>query len=137
MRRLSVLFSLMAALVVTGCSSQSEEVNVYSARKEALIKPLLDRFTSETGITVNVVAVGTGQAIRLAKSGDADILFVHHKPSEEKFVAEGFGVERYDVMYNEFVLVGPAADPAGIAGMEGAAAALAKIAEYQAIFDTH
>ena len=83
---------------------------------------------------MRVLAVGTGQAVRLAQNGDADVLFVHHKPSEEKFVTEGFGVRRYDVMYNEFVRVGPAADPAGVAGMAHAEAALAKIAESRAPF---
>ncbi len=81
-----------------------------------------------------MVAVGTGQAIRLARSGDADVLLVHHRPSEEKFVAEGFGVERLDVMYNDFVLVGPKDDPAAIKGMTDVAKALAKVAESEAVF---
>ena len=80
-----------------------------STQNSGLFDHILPQFQEFSGIDVRVLAVGTGQAIRLAKSGDADILFVHHKPSEENFVAEGFGVERYDVMYNEFVLVGPAA----------------------------
>jgi tungstate transport system substrate-binding protein len=83
---------------------------------------------------VRVVAVGTGQAIRLAERGDADVLFVHHKPSEEKFVREGFGLERFAVMYNDYVVVGPKADPAKIGGLEDAAAAFKKIAAAQAPF---
>src|SRR5262249_26133126 len=79
-------------------------------------------------------AVGTGQAIELAQRGDAAVLFVHHKPSEEKFVADAFGVRRDDVMYNDFVLVGPQADPAGIRGMTDVAAAMAQIAARQAPF---
>ena len=81
-----------------------------------------------------MVAVGTGQAIELARNGDADVLFVHHKPSEEQFVADGFGVERHEVMYNDFVIVGPAADPAGIKGSKDALDALTKIAAAKAPF---
>lgn len=81
-----------------------------------------------------MLAVGTGQALRLARNGDADVLFVHHTPSEEQFVADGFGERRHEVMYNEFILVGPAADPAGIAGMTSASAAVARIANVGANF---
>ena len=81
-----------------------------------------------------MVAVGTGQAIELARNGDADVLFVHHKPSEEKFVADGFGVERHEVMYNDFVIVGPASDPAGIKGGKDVVDAMAKIAAAKAPF---
>ena len=83
---------------------------------------------------MRVVAVGTGQALRLARNGDADLLLVHDKPSEEAFVAEGYGSERFDLMYNDFVVVGPAADPAGIAGTGDAAAALGRIAAAEAPF---
>jgi tungstate transport system substrate-binding protein len=83
---------------------------------------------------VRVVAVGTGQAIELARNGDADVLFVHHKPSEEKFVADGFGVERHDVMYNDFVIVGPASDPAGTKGSKDVVDAIEKIAAAEAPF---
>lgn len=105
-----------------------------STQNSGLFDHILPIFQKHSGIEVRVLAVGTGQAIRLAQNGDADVLFVHHKPSEEKFVAERFGVRRYDVMYNEFVVVGPAADPAGIADMAHAEAALAKIADSQAPF---
>jgi tungstate transport system substrate-binding protein len=83
---------------------------------------------------VRVVAVGTGQAIELARNGDADVLFVHHKPSEEKFVADGYGVERHEVMYNDFVIVGPASDPAGIKGDKDVVDAMGKIAAAKAPF---
>ena len=83
---------------------------------------------------MRVVAVGTGQALRLARNGDADLLLVHDTPSEEAFVAEGYGSERFDLMYNDFVVVGPASDPAGIAGSGEAAAALAMIAAVEAPF---
>ena len=99
-----------------------------STEASGLFRHLLPGFTEESGIEVRVVAVGTGQAIKLARSCDADVLFVHHRPSEEIFVAEGFGVARHDVMYNDFVLVGPAADPGGIHGRADVTAALEIIA---------
>lgn len=105
-----------------------------STQNSGLFDYILPKFTEESGIEVRVVAVGTGQAIRLARAGDADVLLVHHRPSEEKFVAEGFGVERFDVMYNDFVVVGPKDDPAGIAGMSDVSGALAKVAEREAVF---
>jgi tungstate transport system substrate-binding protein len=99
-----------------------------STQDSGLFDHLLPLFTQKTGIAVRVVAKGTGQAIKEAQNGDADVLFVHDKASEEKFVAAGFGVKRFDVMYNDFVIVGPAGDPAGIRGLRDAPAALAKIA---------
>lgn len=105
-----------------------------STEDSGLFKAILPLFTARTGIEVRVVAKGTGQAIDLARRGDADVLFVHHKPSEEKFVAEGFGVARRSVMYNDFVIVGPKADPAGIAGLKDAPAALARLAQAKAAF---
>ena len=91
-------------------------------------------FKAKTGLDVHVVAQGTGQAIETGRRGDADVLFVHDTKSEEKFVADGFAKKRYDVMYNDFVIVGPAADPAGVKGMKDAGAALKKIAEAKAPF---
>ncbi len=105
-----------------------------STENSGLFQHLLPKFTDKTGIEVRVVAVGTGQAIKLARNGDADVLFVHHKPSEEKFVADGFGKQRFDVMYNDFVIVGPNTDPAGIAGSKDAAASLTKIADSGSTF---
>ena len=105
-----------------------------STQNSGLFEVLLPQFTEKTGIEVRVVAVGTGQAIRNATNGDGDILFVHAKDAEEAFVAAGFGLARHDVMYNDFVLVGPAADPAGIAGMSNVAAALVQLSEMRAIF---
>ena len=105
-----------------------------STDNSGLLRYLLPLFQQNTGIEVRVVAVGTGQAIELAQRGDADVLFVHHKPSEEKFVAEGFGVARFDVMYNDFVVVGPRTDPAGVQGMTDVVAALAQVVAKQAMF---
>jgi len=105
-----------------------------STQNSGLFDHLLPIFSQKTGIDVRVVAVGTGQAIRNAQNGDGDILFVHSRPSEEKFVADGYGLSRQDVMYNDFVIVGPADDPAGIAGLTDVTAALSEIATARAIF---
>lgn len=105
-----------------------------STEASGLFGHILPAFEDETGIEVRVVAVGTGQAIEVARRGDADVLFVHHKPSEEEFVARGYGVERHPVMYNDFIIVGPGSDPAGIGGMEEASDALATIAAAEAPF---
>ena len=105
-----------------------------STRNSGLLDHLLPRFTAGSGVEVRVVAVGTGQAIRNARNGDADVLLVHAKSAEEEFVADGFGVERFDLMYNDFVIVGPATDPAGVAGMNDAVSSLAKIARAHAVF---
>jgi len=87
-----------------------------STEQSGLFGHLLPEFTKATGITVKVVAVGTGQAIDMAKRGDADVLFVHDRAAEEKYVAEGYAPRRHPVMYNDFVLVGPKSDPAGVKG---------------------
>lgn len=105
-----------------------------STENSGLYRELLPLFQSRTGIEVRVVAVGTGQAIRIAQAGDADVLLVHDRESEERFVEQGFGVERLDVMFNDFVVVGPAADPAKVRGEAQAARALAKIAAAKAPF---
>ncbi len=105
-----------------------------STENSGLFAHLLPIFTAKTGIQVRVVARGTGQAIKMAERGDADLLLVHHRPSEDVFVARGYGVARHDVMYNDFVLIGPRDDPAGIAGLSDAAEALARIARAKATF---
>ncbi len=105
-----------------------------STENSGLFAHLLPRFTRASGIDVRVIAVGTGQALRIARNGDADVLLVHHRASEERFVAEGDGVQRHDVMYNDFVLVGPGADPVGLRGRTDAAQALARIADSKSIF---
>jgi tungstate transport system substrate-binding protein len=94
---------------------------------------LLPAFKKARGIDVRVVAVGTGQALDMGRRGDADVLFVHDQPAEEKFVAEGFGLPRRAVMYNDFVLIGPASDPAGVKGKD-IVAALTKLAASNAAF---
>lgn len=105
-----------------------------STQNSGLFDHLLPKFTEKTGIEVRVVAVGTGQALKNAKNGDGDVVLVHAKEDEEKFVAEGWGIKRHDVMYNDFIIVGPASDPAGIAGLKNADEALKKIADAKAPF---
>ena len=105
-----------------------------STQNSGLFEWLLPQFTEATGIEVQVVAVGTGQAIRIATNGDADLLLVHHEASERKFVADGRGLERHPIMHNDFVLVGPSADPAGIGGMNDIATALRRIGESEKVF---
>jgi tungstate transport system substrate-binding protein len=100
-----------------------------STKNSGLYDYLLPYFTTDTGIEVRVLAVGTGQAVRIAQSGDADVLLVHHKKSEQKFVAEGYGVKRFDVMYNDFVIVGPTSDIAEIKGSKDVTAALVQVAK--------
>lgn len=131
------LTATAVALVIGGGASAQEAIIVQSTTSTAnsgLYDHLLPIFTEKTGITVNVVAVGTGQAIKNAENCDGDVLLVHAKASEEKFVAAGFGTQRTDLMYNDFVIVGPAADPAGVTGMTDVEGALAKIAQSGALF---
>ncbi|MFO7758599.1 MAG: substrate-binding domain-containing protein [Roseovarius sp.] len=126
------------ALLMTGAAwAQDQSIIVQSTTSTAnsgLYDHLLPIFEGETGIRVNVVAVGTGQAIRNARNCDGDVLLVHARPAEEEFVAEGFGTTRTDLMYNDFVIVGPEDDPAGVAGMTDVEAALTRIAEAGALF---
>ena len=133
--------TIHAALIAIGlaapAAAQDDFILVQSTtstQNSGLFDHILPVFEAETGIAVRVVAVGTGQAIRNAANGDGDVLFVHAKPAEARFVADGHGVERFDVMYNDFVIVGPADDPAGVAGMTDATAALARIAAAEATF---
>jgi len=105
-----------------------------STQNSGLLDVLLPVFTQDTGIAVRVVAVGTGQAIKNAKNGDGDVLLVHSKDDEEVFVKAGWGLKRLDVMYNDFVIIGPRLDPAGIRASADVTAALQKIAAFQAPF---
>ena len=105
-----------------------------STQDSGLFEHLLPLFKAKTGIAVKVVAQGTGQALDTGRRGDADVVFVHAKSQEVKFVADGFGVKRYPVMYNDFVLIGPKSDPAGIKGSKDIVAALKKIKETAAPF---
>jgi len=131
------LFALLLALSAFAAAAQEKFITVSSTtstEQSGLFKHLLPAFTAKTGIQVRVVAVGTGQALDIGRRGDADVVFVHAKPLEEKFLAEGNGVRRFDVMYNDFVLIGPKADPAKVAGTKDIVAALKKIKDAQAPF---
>jgi tungstate transport system substrate-binding protein len=138
----SLLKTLAAAtaLVAACCGSASAQdrfitvASTTSTEQSGLFGYLLPRFAEASGITVKVVAVGTGQALDIGRRGDADVVFVHDKPAEEKFLAEGFATKRYDVMYNDFVIVGPKADPAHVAGEKDVADALRKIASAKTSF---
>ena len=105
-----------------------------STQNSGLFGYILPKFERATGIKVKVVAVGTGQALNNARNGDGDVVLVHAKAAEQKFIKQGYGVKRFDVMYNDFVIVGPASDPAGIRGLTDAPAALARIAARKATF---
>jgi tungstate transport system substrate-binding protein len=128
----------IALLAISGSAlGQEQSIIVQSTTSTAnsgLYDHLLPAFEDKSGIRVNVVAVGTGQAIRNARNCDGDVLLVHAKPAEETFVMAGNGLKRSDLMYNDFIIVGPPADPAGIKGIGTATAALQKIAETGSFF---
>src|SRR6201990_1691796 len=105
-----------------------------STEQSGLFGHLLPLFSKDTGINVKVVAVGAGQALDIGRRGDADVVFVHDKAAEEKFMSEGFGVKRFDVMYNDFVIIGPKTDPAHIAHEKDVLAAFRQIAAAKAPF---
>jgi len=130
----SLVFALTALITPTlscGPAAAQEKsivvASTTSTQDSGLFGHILPMFKAKTGIDVKVVAQGTGQALDTARRGDADVVFVHAKPAEEKFLSEGFGVKRYPVMYNDFILIGPKADPAGIKGSKDIVAALGAI----------
>ena len=129
--------ALVVLAIAAAASGESRSITIASTtstQNSGLFDWLLPQFTEETDIDIQVVAVGTGQAIRIATNGDADLLLVHHEPSERKFVADGLGLARHPIMHNDFVLVGPDADPAGIRGMTEITMALRRIGESQQAF---
>jgi tungstate transport system substrate-binding protein len=131
-----LLLGVGVALAAGGALAQTPFITMASTtstEQSGLFPHLLPAFKQATGIDVRVVAVGTGQALDIGRRGDADILFVHDRAAEEKFVAEGYGVKRWPVMYNDFILVGPRADPAGVQGKD-VVAALKKLAQTKAAF---
>jgi tungstate transport system substrate-binding protein len=136
MKRSLLLLAAAAALSFAGHALAQATIvmaSTTSTEQSGLFGHLLPEFTKATGVVVKVVAVGTGQAIDMAKRGDADVLFVHDTAAEEKYVAEGYAPRRYPVMYNDFVLVGPRSDPAGTRGKD-IVAALKKVAAANAPF---
>lgn len=141
MLRRTFVTAAASVLVAIGMLSAAEAEDRFitvasttSTQDSGLFDALLPAFTAKTGITVKVIAQGTGQALDTARRGDADVVFVHAKAQELKFLEDGFGVKRYPVMYNDFVVVGPKGDPAGIAGGKDVAVALKAIADKKAPF---
>src|SRR5215471_16313171 len=137
MKHRSLTLAAIFVLMIHAAFAQERSIIVASTtstEQSGLFGFLLPRFFAETSIQVKVVAVGTGQALDIGRRGDADVVFVHDRPAEEKFMAEGFGVKRFDVMYNDFVIIGPRADPAHIAGGKDVLEAFRKIAAAKAPF---
>src|SRR5437016_3098339 len=136
MRRIviAVLAALLAASAAPAQEASIVVASTTSTQDSGLFDYLLPLARTKLGIEVKVVALGTGQALAVGRRGDADVLFVHAKAEEEKFVAEGFGVRRFPVMYNDFVLIGPNTDPAGINGTTDIAAALRTLRQKQQPF---
>jgi tungstate transport system substrate-binding protein len=138
-RRLFSAFAALALLFAGSATAVAQDKSIVvasttSTQDSGLFDYLLPLFKAKTGINVKVIAQGTGQALDTARRGDADVVFVHAKAQEEKFLSEGFGVKRYDVMYNDFVLIGPKSDPAGVKGTKDITAAFEAIRAKQAPF---
>jgi tungstate transport system substrate-binding protein len=139
MTRRRLWLCALAASAVLAAPARAQDTSIVvasttSTEQSGLFGHILPRFTQKTGIAVRVVALGTGQALDVGRRGDADVVFVHDRAAEDKFVAEGYGIDRRDVMYNDFVLVGPRADPARVGGGKDVVAAFASIAVAEAPF---
>src|SRR5260221_14343845 len=137
--RRTLLVAAAAAAVLAGSPALAQDKSIVvasttSTEDSGLFSHILPLFKAKTGIAVKVLAQGTGQALDTGRRGDADVVFVHAKSAEKRFVADGFGVKRYPVMYNDFVLIGPKSDPAGINGGKDIVAALKAIKEKGAPF---
>jgi tungstate transport system substrate-binding protein len=129
---LSLLFTLGSASA--GSDNTIRLATTTSTDNSGLLNDLLPEFTANTGYQVHVIAAGTGKALRMGRDGDVDVVFVHARAAEDEFVTQGYGEKRYGVMYNDFILVGPPADPAGIAKSKDASTALRLLARHQANF---
>jgi len=137
--RRALLAAVAASVSLAAVTAAAQEkfitvASTTSTEQSGLFKHILPEFAEKTGVQVRVVALGTGQALDVGRRGDADVVFVHDKPAEEKFIAEGSGVERKEVMYNDFILIGPKSDPAKIAGGKDIVAALKQVKAAQAPF---
>jgi len=137
-RRFAIALGIAAALALPGLAAAQQRsivvASTTSTEQSGLFGWLLPKFTAKTGIAVKVVAVGTGQALDIGRRGDADVVFVHDRPAEDKFMAEGQGRQRFDVMYNDFVVIGPKSDPAHIGGGQDVVEAFRKIAAARQTF---
>jgi len=139
MRIRALIIALLALAITAQVPTLAQDKSIVvasttSTQDSGLFGHILPLFKAKTGIDVKVVAQGTGQALDTGRRGDADVVFVHAKPAEEKFLAEGQGVKRYPVMYNDFILVGPKSDPAGVKGTKDIVAAFKTIKDKQAPF---
>jgi len=138
MKRRVLVFAMAAVTATAALPALAQEVirlsTTTSTENSGLLQYLLPAFETKTGKRVHVISVGTGKALEMAKNGDVDLTLVHARPSEDKFVAEGHGVNRRDVMYNDFILVGPPSDPAGIKGSKDVLRAMKKIADSKVKF---
>lgn len=136
-KRILIAVSTVVTLLSSPSFAQEKSIVVSSTtstEQSGLFNFILPIFKMKTGIDVKVVAVGTGQALDIGRRGDADVVFVHDKPAEEKFVSEGYATKRNEVMYNDFILIGPKADPAKVGGGKDIQAALQKISVAQTPF---
>ena len=135
---LSAIASLFISISIVAPPASAQQIiklsTTTSTENSGLLQSLLPQFERQTNTKVHVISVGTGKALELAKNGDVDVTLVHARPSEDKFVADGYGVNRRDVRYNDFIIVGPANDPAGIKGSKDVLKALKKIADSHAKF---
>src|SRR6187455_1321226 len=137
MNRRIFVGALIAAALATPALAQDKSIVVASTTStmdSGLFGHILPIFKAKTGIDVKVISQGTGQALDTGRRGDADVVFVHARPQEEKFVADGFGVKRNAVMYNDFILIGPSSDPAGVKGSKDIVSALTAIKDKAAPF---
>lgn len=134
MRIIAVLTCFFWAVYAQAAETTLTLASTTSTQNSGLYDYILPLFEAETGIHVNVIAVGTGQALRIARNGDADVLIVHHRPSEDAFVADGYGVKRFDLMYNDFVLIGPGNDPAKVRTAGSVEEAFQRVATTKSLF---
>ncbi len=133
------LITILASQVFIPWSANASErfivvASTTSTENSGLYSFVLPRFSEQTGIEVRVVAVGTGQAVHIAQNGDADVLLVHHRPSEDQFISQGYGLTRYDLMYNDYILVGPRDDPASVLSAANVIGAVQRIATNKSLF---
>ncbi len=133
-RFVCVLVMLFAFSSIGLCETRLRMSTTTSTENSGLLKVLLPPFEKENNLKVDVISVGTGKALKLGENGDVDVVLVHSRPAEDKFVSEGFGVDRRDVMYNDFIIIGPKNDPAKIKDLKSATEAFKKIAEAKALF---
>jgi len=136
-RLLAATFASLALAVAVDVQAAGDTLRLAtttSTENSGLLRAILPRFEAASGLKVQVISVGTGKAMKLGENGDVDVLLVHSRPDEDRFIAQGFGVNRRDVMYNDFILVGPKADPAGVRGSRDVVAAFRRILDAGATF---